>query len=617
MAFSMLFILPVIGIVLSLIFVKVDFLKNLINLTIFGALVYFNILLLNSVGETFKLPFAFLGQSLTFRVTYLALYFSLMINGISFLTAIFSWRFMRERENSSLYYVWWLTKTLGMFGVIFSGDFLTFFLSWELMSWGTYFVMVQRGGAAAKASYKYLVYAISSAMVLLAGIVILYASFGTFSFAELSKAYSNISTGMLILTLVLFIGSFSVESAVFPLHSWLPDAYSETFSPMSSYLSSISTRLGTYGIILFLFVIAGVSVIDRLQIIGAINFRYVIGVFAVLTIIVPTFTAVFQDDAKKLVMWSGIGQGGYVLLGIVSGSALGIGGGMFHMMSMLTFESVILLSIAAVEYRTGTTNMNKLGGLIKKQPVAFIGLLAGIIALAGIPPMNGFVSKWFIYRSLILSGYPFLAIGAMIGTLATILAVYKLIHNIFLGQLREEYNGVKEVPFDMQLPIWILIIIVWGSAVFPGITFSLIAKIQSSLGLTPVPYSLNGIATSAGDLDMLVVSIVFVAGLVVAYMVYLLGHRRKHVIQYDNYAAGHFLNKDIPYNYNAHFYAGMEHIFEPYRKKIIARSEKSLAALTGTIGDYLRHIYTGNVSTYAYYIVAAFVIGAIVLGGVF
>ncbi len=353
--------------------------------------------------------------------------------------------------------------------------------------------------------------------------------------------------------------------------------------------------------------------LHKFRIIGAVNFRYVLGVFAALTMIVPTYTALFQNDAKKLVTWHGIGQGGYMLVGIVSGSALGIAGGMFHILNHLTYVTLILFSIAAVEYRTGTTNLNKLGGLIKKQPVAFVGLLAGIIGLAGIPPMNGFVSKWFIYRALILQGYPFLAWAAVIGTLGTILSVYKLIHNIFLGQLPERYNNVKEVPFDMQLPIRILTIATLLLGVFPGIAMSLVAKIQTSFGIAAVPYSLNGIKTSAGQLNMLVVALVFFAGMAAAYIVYLSGHKRRHVSQYNNYAGGHFLDKSTAYNFNYNFYAGFEHIMEPYRKKIIERTEKSLSSLAQAAGDYLRRLYTGNISTYAIYVLSAFVITAILL----
>ena len=617
MSLSMMFLLPIAGIIVDLIFVKVEAVKKFITLILLGVMVYFNILLLNHEGLKYVLPFSVLGQSLSFKVTYLNLYFSLMISGITFLTVLFSLRFIAGKKNSSLYYIWLLIKTIGMFGLIFADDFLTFFAMWEIISWSTFFLMMQGGGKAFNSSYKYFVYAISSAMILMAGIALLYVHFGSFRFDVIAKGYSELPMGTALLTLILFMLSFSIEAAVFPVHSWLPDAYSGTFTSLTGYLSGISSRMGIYAIILFLFGIAGVSVIDKFKIIGAVNFRYVIDVFAAITMIVPTYTALFQHDAKKLVTWHGIGQGGYMLVGIVSGSALGIAGGMFHILNHLTYVTLILFSIAAVEYRTGTTNLNKLGGLIKKQPVAFVGLLAGIIGLAGIPPMNGFVSKWFIYRALILQGYPFLAWAAVIGTLGTILSVYKLIHNIFLGQLPERYNNVKEVPFDMQLPIWILTIATLLLGVFPGIAMSLVAKIQTSFGIAAVPYSLNGIKTSAGQLNMLVVALVFFAGMTAAYIVYLSGHKRKHVSQYNNYAAGHFLDKNVPYNFNYNFYAGFEHIMEPYRKKIIARTENSLVSLAKATGDYLRRLYTGNISTYVIYVLSAFVITAILLERLF
>ena len=393
MSLSMMFLLPIAGIVIDLIFVKVEAIKKFATLIVTGVVVYFNILLLNKTGLKYVLPFSVMGQSLSFKVTYLNMYFSLMISGITFLTVLFSLRFIAGKKNSSMYYIWLLMKTTGMFGLIFANDFLTFFAMWEIMSFSTLFLMMQGGGKAYSSAYKYFIYAITASMILMAGIAILYVHMGSFRFDVIAKGFSGMPLGITLLTIILFVLSFSIEAAVFPLHAWLPDAYSNTFSPLTSYLAGISTRMGIYAIILFLFGIAGAEVIDKFKIIGAVNLRYIIGVFAALTMIVPTYTALFQNNAKRLVTWHGIGQGGYMLVGIVSGSALGIAGGIFHVMNHLIYVTLILFCIAAVEYRTGTTNLNKLGGLIKKQPIAFIGLLVGIIGLAGIPPMNGFVSR--------------------------------------------------------------------------------------------------------------------------------------------------------------------------------------------------------------------------------
>jgi formate hydrogenlyase subunit 3/multisubunit Na+/H+ antiporter MnhD subunit len=588
-------------------------LRSALSLMLFAAMAALNVLLYGAVGSVLRLPFQFMGQAPSFAVTPLSFYFSVMITGITLLTVIFSLPSPNGEGRSRSYYLWLFLKTFGMMGVIFAYDFLTFFFLWELMTWGTFFLMQQSGGRSAEPALKYLVYAVASSMLIFLAVALLYGVFDSFAFSEIAAGFGTLPGGLMLFIILALLIGFAVESAVFPLHSWLPDSYASTFSSLTSYLSGISTRMGIYGMLLLLFGIVGLQTMDRFVVAGPINLRYVVNVFGALTIIIPTFTALFQHDAKKLVTWHGIGQGGYMVVGIFSGSVLGIAGGMFHIFNHLTYVTVILFSIAAVEYRTGTTNLNRLGGLIKRMPVAYLGLLFGIIGLAGIPPMNGFVSKWFIYKALIGEGYPFLAIAAVIGTLGTILSVYKLIHNVFLGQLPPEYADVKAAPFAMALPIVVLMLAVFGFGVFPGPVLSLMAQIQVFFGLSPVPYTLTGIAPEAGSLNMLVITSVFMGGLAAAWIVYLLGHRRRHVSQYNNYAAGHFLDPSIPYNFNYNFYSGFEHIFNPMKKKIIARTERAVGDLVESAGDYLRRIYTGNLSTYGIYVLLSVVILTFVL----
>jgi len=383
---------------------------------------------------------------------------------------------------------------------------------------------------------------------------------------------------------------------------------------MTAYLSSISTRIGIYGIVLFLFTVLGLETVDRLALATRLNFRTGLLVLAALTAVIPTFTALFQHDAKQLVSWHSVGQGGYMLLGLVTASSLGTAGGLFHIFNYLTYQALIVFSIAAVEYRTGTTNLNKLGGLITKQPVAFLGMLFGIIGLAGIPPMNGFVSKWLIYRALILGGYPFIALAAFLATIGTILSVYKLIHNTFLGQLPERYESVREVGPAMQIPIWILMGVVLATGVFPGLILGWVAEIQTSLGLEAIAYTLGGVSAGEGQLNMIVVTGVFTATFIAAAIVFLLGGKRRIVSQYDNYAAGHFLNKNVPYNFNYNFYSAFDHIFEDqYHKAPVKRIEENISRLVRIKGDYIRRFFTGQINTYAAYAIAAVLIVLVVL----
>jgi len=560
------------------------------------------------IGDEYAGPSVF-GSALSVGLTDLSWWFVMMIAGITVLTSFFTLGSLRDTGTYPMYYGWLFLKVFGMIGLVMSRDLLTFFIMWEIMSWATYFVMQQGKDDGREAALGYLVYAIVAGMVLLGGVLFIRKTVGSFEFTAITSYMAGADFGILLASVLLVLVPFLVEAAVYPAHGWLPSAYASSETSMTAYLSSISTRMGLFGLILFVFSVFGLKAIDRIGISAHLNLRTILLVLAALTAVLPTYTALFQHDAKRLLTWHSIGQGGYMLLGLATASTLGTAGGLMHIFNYMTYVALIIFSIAAVEYRTGTTNLNKLGGLIVKQPVAFLGMLFGIIGLAGIPPMNGFVSKWFIYRSLILGGYPFIALAAFIATVGTIMSVYKLIHNMFLGQLPERYNGVKEVGLLMQLPIWILMAVVLGTGIFPGLILQWIAKIQAGLGIAPIAWTLGGVAKEAGDLNMMVIMAVFTSCIAVGAIVFFIGGKRRIVSQYDNYAAGHFLNKDVPYNFNYNFYSAFDHIFEKlYHAAPVQTTARNLGRLVKIVADYVRRFFTGQINTYAAYYVAAVII---------
>ena len=585
----------------------------------FSAIAAITIPARGAIGTTVAGP-EVMGWTMRFGLTELSWYFVMMIAGLTVLTVVFSLGALRRGHAYPMYYAWLFAKTFGMFGVVLAQDLLTFFILWEMMSWATYFLMQQgrgeAGSTAKSAATGYLMYALAASMVLFAGVVYLGLAAGGFGYGEVAAVVRGFPTGAVVVAIVLTLVPMLVEAAVYPAHWWLPPSYAATETGITACLAGISTRIGIYGVVLFVFGIFGLGVVDEVITVPRLGIRNIVMVLGAFTMVVPTYTALFQHDAKRLMTWHSIGQGGYMLVGLATASTLGVAGGLFHIFNHLAYVSLIVFSIAAVEYRTGTTNLNKLGGLIKKQPVAYLGLLFGIIGLAGIPPMNGFVSKWLVYRSLILGGYPFIALAAFAATVGTILSVYKLIHNIFLGQLPERYNDIREVGPLMQIPIIVLMVVVFGTGAFPGTVLRWVAEIQSAIGVSAVAWTLGGVAPEMGQLNMTVISAVFTATFIVAFGVYLLGNRRKHVVQYDNYAAGHFLDKSIPYNYNYNFYAGFEHIFDRlYERRPVKRFEEGAVGFFERITDFVRRIYTGHLNTYLAYGIAAVVIAAAVMGG--
>jgi NADH-quinone oxidoreductase subunit M len=225
------------------------------------------------------------------------------------------------------------------------------------------------------------------------------------------------------------------------------------------------------------------------------------------------------------------------------------------------------------------------------MPLSFLAMLIGIIGLAGLPPMNGFVSKWLIYRSLIIDGSPLLFLAAVIGTLGTILSVYKLIHNTFLGQLRLEHVEIKEAPSSMIWPMMILSAVVFVTGYFPGLVLDWVASAQAAIGLPVLPHSLGGVPLDRGGLDMIWVVSVLLAGFGIGTLIFLAGGRSKRVHQLDNYAGGHFLTAETRYQYSDNFYPGLMHLIGPWYRKSFRWAERGLVSTVDTASLFMQGLY--------------------------
>jgi len=272
--------------------------------------------------------------------------------------------------------------------------------------------------------------------------------------------------------------------------------------------------------------------------------------------------------------------------------SIGSAGGLMHVLNHASYQAALFLTAVAVVYRTGTSDLNKLGGLVTQMPLTFLVMLIGIIGLAGLPPMNGFVSKWMVYRSLLVNGEPLLFVAAVLGTLGTILSVYKLIHNTFLGQLRVEHQNVCEVPWSMMVPMLGLSIIVFITGFMPGLIMPWIASVQESVGLPVVSYHLGGIEYVKGGLDMIWVSgILFYGFGVGALIFYFLGGKSKRIHQYDNYAGGHFLSSEVKYHYSNNFYPGLMHLIGGWYRGSFKWMEQVLVSLVSFVSKLFENMY--------------------------
>jgi NADH-quinone oxidoreductase subunit M len=552
------------------------------------------------VEKTFY--FGFFGLGLVLRLNMLSWFFAITIAVVGALSIIFSLSYIRGREKTDFYFLMMLLVNAAMLGIVLAGDLISFYIFWEIMSWSAFLLISYNRGPALAAGMKYIIMSIIGSVSFLVGMLSLYVSFDTLNISQVASAITSASPGYILFILTAFAIAFGIKNAVLPFHTWLPDAHSEAPSPFSAVLSGILVRMGMYGFLLIFYVILGLKSFLGLGR-GLYSFHYILAWIGAINIVIPTFIAMLQNDAKRLLAWHGVGQGGYMILGVALGTKLAVAGGTFHIVNHTSYIALLFLVVGAVEYRTGgIRDLNSLGGLIKKMPVTFVGALVGACGLIGVPLTNGFVSKWLIYKSLILEGYPFLAFAALIGTWGTILSLYKFLHNIFLGQLPEKYKDIQKSPISMQLPMIVLSLVILLFGILPGIPLKVINAIGTSFGFETLNVTLWGIASETGALNTINI---FFAVLIVGIVVWLLfrsAAKSVPVRQEDNYAAGAHIPKD-KYHYTAEFYNPLHRMIKPFLRDIIDEFYYWIASLVRSCAGGIRRIYTGDVGNYVMYII--------------
>ncbi len=550
--------------------------------------------------------FLILDQPLHWAMSGLGWFFAVITLVSALLCAWFAaGRWQDQQPRMRLFHSALALNVLAMLLLLSSGDMISLFIGWELVSWASFLIMAQRGGEAMTAAFRYLLYAIAGAMAVLGGMALLWVEAGSLTFPAIRSTLATASPGLVWKLILLFGAGFGVKMALVPLHLWQARAYSETPGPAAAFLGAISSRMGLFAILIVFVQLVGIGRMAGLDIpFTFLSARDLFAWVAAITIVVPTFIALQQSDARMLLAWHGIGQGGYMLLGVLTGNSLGAAGGLMHIINHASYQAPLFLAVTAVVYRAGTADLDRLGGLITRMPLTYVTMLIGIIGLAGLPPMNGFVSKWIIYKALLDAHMPLLFIVAVIGTLGTILSVYKLIHNIFLGQLRQEHREIQEVPVSMSAPMLVFGAMVFITGFFPGLLLGLVDFAQTGLGIALQPHHLGGIETPNGSLNMIWVvgALLFMIGM--GAVIFLLGNRSHRTHQLDNYAGGHFLTADVRYHYSHNFYPGLMRALAPLYRGSVRWAEQGLASLTELLANGVLGLYR-NAYTPAYLVIAA------------
>jgi len=415
--------------------------------------------------------------AISFGVGPLSLLMVALISLLCFLASIFSPDYLKKYEgrlNENKYFSLLMGFMGGMIGAVMAGELFTMFVFWELMTLAAYFLITfENSPDSIRAGNKYFLMSEGGALAILAGIVLLWVTAGTTQLSGLASL-ASLSPEFSISVLSLFLIGFGVKAAFFPIHSWLPDAHPEAPSPISALLSGIMIKVGLFWIIRIFWGLFEVSP----------SWNSALAVIGAFTIIIGGLLAIVQNDIKRLIAYSSISQVGYILVGVGVGTGLGIAGGIIHLVNHALFKGLLFLGAGIVVYVTGTRKLDELGGLGKEIPVVFGSVLIGALSLAGVPPLNGFYSKWIIYQATIDFGRgfaPFLLVAALFGSTLSVIYISKFIYSAFLGGRETE---IKRLPgWGMKTAVGIPAILCLGLGIHPR---PLLESVRPIIGGIPV-----------------------------------------------------------------------------------------------------------------------------------
>ena len=424
------------------------------------------------------------------EVDALSLFFGLLVGIATFAACVYSLDYVTHDAHQVQYYTLLLMTSGGVLGMVLTGDIFNMYIMVEILTIGAVGLTAYRSKSegALEAAFKYLVVGSIGSAFILTAIVMLYAEAHTLNLAQLSALLPGmLGSGRMKIAFALLLAGFSTKAFIVPFHPLAADAHGAAPASVSLLISGVLTKSGLYAIIrlcYFLF-----QVMDK----GTMQFLLVF--LGCVSMLVCVTMALAQHDFKRLLAFHSISQIGYVLTAIGLATALGLSAGLYHAMNHTIFKGLLFLAAGAVMHQTGTGDLDRLGGLAKKMPHTTVMFLIGAFSISGLPPFNGFASKWMIYQAIyqkaVESGnflFVFALIAALVTSVLTLASFVKVSQSVFFGQLSVEFENTEEAPIGMRIAMGLLAALCVITGLFPNLVTAFLTEPAATAALSVGKY---------------------------------------------------------------------------------------------------------------------------------
>ncbi len=377
-----------------------------------------------------------------------------------------------DESRQPLFYAAWLLALAGLLGIPVAADAFNIFVFMEISSLASYVIIA--GGSdrrALPAVFKYLIMGTIGATFYLIGVGLIYLMTGTLNLADMELRIHEVGDQKPILVAAGFITiGLALKAAVFPLHVWLPNAYTYAPNAVTVFLAACSTKVSLYLLLRFDFFVFQGNLAGH-----DVQFTYFLMPLAVLAILIASGVALFEQNIKRLLAYSSIAQIGYILLGASFVTVAGLTASIVHFFNHALAKGALFLAVSCLATSCVGLRLSDLGGVAKRMPWTAAAFVVAGFSLIGIPGTAGFISKWYLITAALEQGSLGIALVAVlvISSLMAVVYIWRIVEAIYFAEPSSDLSAVGEAPFMMLAVTW--------AAVLANLYFGLAPEVPVTL----------------------------------------------------------------------------------------------------------------------------------------